>query len=432
MTEALRTEGLPSGSITRRALLAAAGALAVPRLSEAASSRGADWPQWRGSGGAGVADGQAPPVRWSKTGGIAWSARLPGWGTSSPVVYRDRVFVTSQAEQNGRKSLLTLCFNRSDGRELWHHDFGFGSDQHTHEKSNLAANTPVVTADALYVSFANAEFARYTHDGRLVWVTRLVPQFGDPKTSWGWGASPVLLPDSVLFAWDHHAGPCYLLGMDRETGKIAWKVDRPIGTSHSTPVVVAHHGQTDLLVPGKHRLTAFDSATHRQLWVYGEGEGPFNGEIIVSPVYGDGIVFTQIWRRSPIHALQLQGGGAPPKPLWVSEKPGPQESSLLYYRGLLYVLLDNGVLVCYEGKTGRELYRERLGMGDCNASPVAADGRVYASNNAGQTIVVEAGPRFRVLAVNDLGERITASPALSNGQLITRTDSTLWCIGPKR
>jgi outer membrane protein assembly factor BamB len=390
----------------------------------------ASWPQWRGPHGSGVADGQNPPARWSRTENVRWFAPLPGWGASSPVLFGDRVFVTSQAEAGGRKSLLTLCFSRADGRELWRHDFGFGFDQPTHEKSNLAANTPVVTRDALYVSFANAELARYTHDGRLEWVARLVPQFGDPKTAWGWGASPVVLGDSILFTWDHHAGPCFFLGLDLQTGKIAWKVDRPIGTSHCTPLVVSHHGQTDLLLPGKNRLTAFDAATRRSLWVYGEGEGPFNGEIIVSPVYGDGIVFTQIWRRSPVHALRLRAGGEAPERLWTADKPGPQESSLLFYRGVLYALLDNGVLVCYQGETGKELYRERLGSGDCNSSPVAADGRVYLSNNRGQTFVVQAGAQFRLIGVNDLGERISASPALSGGRMIYRTDSTLWCIGP--
>jgi outer membrane protein assembly factor BamB len=414
-----------STRITRRALLAALPLAAVG--SRAASPD--DWPQWRGVNANGIDDRHPLPTRWSVKENIAWSAPLPGLGFSSPVVHGERVFITTQAETDGRQSLLSLCFHRETGKELWRHDFGFGFPQNTHQKSNLAANTPVATDDGLYVSFANAELARYTLDGKLEWVTRLIPELGDPKTAWGWGASPLLLPDAVVYAWDHHAGPCYLLGLDRRTGKIAWKVDRPIGTSHSTPLVVPHHGQTDLLVPGKNRMTAFDAATRRQLWVYGEGAGPFNGEIIESPVYGDGIVFTQIWRRSPIHALKLKGDGQPPEVLWVSEKPGPQESSLLYYRGQLYALLDNGVLVAYEGASGKELYRERLGMGDCNASPVAGGGKIYCSNNMGQTFVVAAAPEFRLMATNDLGERLTASPALSRGRMIYRTDSTLFCVG---
>jgi outer membrane protein assembly factor BamB len=105
------------------------------------------------------------------------------------------------------------------------------------------------------------------------------------------------LDDAVLFPWDHHTGPCFLIGLDKRTGQIAWKMDRPIGTAHATPLLVEHHGQTDILVPGKNRLTAFDAKTHAELWRYGEGEGPFNGEIIVSPVYGDGMVFLQLWRQ---------------------------------------------------------------------------------------------------------------------------------------
>ncbi len=408
------------------------GGLAAPVVTATSSgAAAADWAQWRGPGGTGVAEGQKPPLRWSRAENRIWSAALPGWGTGSPVVYGDRVVVCSEAEQEGKKSLLTLCFDRRTGRELWRHDFGFGFAQGSHQKSNLAANTPAVARDGIYVSFSNAEFARYTHDGRPVWINRLAPQFGNPKTSWGWGASPLLLPDSVVFAWDHHAGPCYLLGLSRRTGEIAWKVERPIGTSHSTPLVVQHHGQTELLVPGKNRLTAFDATTHRELWQYGEGMGPYNGEIIVSPVEVGGVVYTQIWRRSPIHALRLRGGGAAPEVLWVSDKPGPQEASLLAYRGHLYAWLDNGVLVCHDAKDGTERFRERLG-GDCNSSPVAADGRIYVSNNQGTTFVVEAGPQFRLLATNELGERITASPALAGDRLFHRTDSTLWCLGEGR
>jgi outer membrane protein assembly factor BamB len=351
---------------------------------------------------------------------------LPGWGTSSPVVYGDKVFVTSHLKD--KKSLLTLCFDRGTGKELWRHDFGFGVNQHTHEKSNLAVNTPAVTKDAVYVAFGNADIARYSHEGKLAWVQRYIPLFGDPKMAWGYAVSPLVLDDGILFPWNHHKGPCFLLGLKKETGQIGWKKGRPIGTAHATPLLVEHHGQQDLLVPGQHRLTAFNSKTHEELWRYGEGEGPFNGEIISSPVYGDGMVFLQLWRESKIHAIRLTGQGKPPKTVWVSKKPGPVESSLLYYRGLLYALMDNGVLVCLDGKTGEELYRERLG-GASNSSPIASDGHVFLSDNEGKTFVVKAGRQFRLLETNSLGERISASPAVTGNWLIYRTDSHLYCIG---
>ncbi len=368
------------------------------------TANGDNWPCWRGPGRNSVADGRSLPIRWSQTENIRWSVKVPGWGTSSPVVYRGRVFVTSQREEGGKKSLLTLCFDRGNGKELWRHDFGLGVNQSTHKKSNLAVNTPAVTEDAVYVAFGNADIARYSHDGKLVWVTRYIPMFGDPKMAWGYCLSPLVLDDSVLFPWDHHTGPCYLIGLDKRTGEIAWKKDRPIGTAHATPLLVEHHGQTDILVPGKNRLAAFDARTHAELWRYGEGEGPFNGEIIVSPVCGDGMVFLQLWRKSQIHAIHLTGNGKPPLPVWISQKPGPQEPSLLYYRGLLYTLMDNGALVCLDGKTGEEVYRQRLG-GDCNSTPVASDGRIYASNNDGTTFVVQAGREFKLLSRNELGVR---------------------------
>lgn len=396
-------------------------ALALPAAPDT------DWPAWRGPRADGVADGRDLPVEWSRTRHVRWSTRLPGWGTSSPVVHGDRVFVTTQVTDGDTKSLLTLCFDRRTGRELWRHDFGFGASQRVHAKSNLAANTPAVTADALYVAFGNAEVARYTHDGALVWVTRYLPRFGDPRMAWGYNVSPVVLGDSVVFPWDHHTGPCFLLGLDPATGDVKWRKDRPIGTAHATALLLRHHGQEDLLVPGKNRLTAYDAVTREERWQYGEGSGPFNGEIISSATHGDGMVFLQLWRQSAIHALRLRGGGQPPERVWVNEKPGPVEPSLLYYRGLLYALKDNGVLVCLDGRTGEEHYREMLG-GECNSSPVASDGRIYVSNILGRTFVLRAGPRPEVLATNDLGERITASPAISGDALLYRTDSHLYCL----
>jgi outer membrane protein assembly factor BamB len=344
------------------------------------------------------------------------------------VVYGERVFVTSQLKDGNKKSLLTLCFDRITGKELWRHDFGFGVDQKTHEKSNLAVNTPAVTKDAVYVAFGNADIACYSHDGKLTWVKRYMDEFGDPKMAWGYAVSPVVLDDSVLFSWNHHKGPCFLVGLDPGTGKIAWKKERRIGTAHATPLVVEHHGQKDILVPGQNRLTAFDAKSREELWSYGEGEGPFNGEIISSPVFGDGIVFLQLWRESKIHAIRLTGKGKAPETVWVSKKAGPVESSMLYYRGLLYGLLDNGVLVCLDGKTGEELYRERLG-GASNSSPVASDGHIYLSDNDGKTFVVKAGKEFKLLETNLLRERISASPAITGNWMIYRTDSHLYCIG---
>jgi len=408
----------PLAKITRRCLLQA--------FANSALFAG-DWPQWRGPRGDSVADDASLPTEWSTTKNVRWSVSLPGWGTSSPVVFGDRLYVTSQSEEEGKKSLLTLCFLLNTGQELWRHDFGLGVNQRTNEKSNLAVNTPAVTADAIYVAFGNSDVARYSHDGKLVWVTRYMQLFGDPKMAWGYGVSPVVLNDAVLLPWDHHKGPCYLIGLDKQTGRVLWKRERPIGTSHATPLVVEHDGQTDVLVSGKNRLTAYDAVTHEELWKYGEGEGPFNGEIIVSPVSGDGIVFAQLWRQSPIHAIRLRGKGLPPEPLWVSEKPGPQEPSPLYYRGYLYAWMDNGVLACLDAKTGKEVYRKRLG-GASNSSPIGSGGRVYLSDNDGNTFVVKAGPEFELLATNRLGDRITASPAVSGNRLFYRTDSHLYCI----
>ena len=212
-------------AVMRNAQISLLIALAISAL------QAGNWPQWRGPNADSVADGGTLPIEWSQTKNIRWSVKLPGWGTSSPVVYGDRVFVTSQVEEGAKKSLLTLCFDRDTGKELWRHDFGFGVDQRTHEKSNLAVNTPAVTEDAVYVAFGNADIARYSHDGKLIWVTRYMELFGDPKMAWGYGVSPLVLDDSVLFPWNHHKGPCFLIGLDKQTGEIVWQKERPIGTA---------------------------------------------------------------------------------------------------------------------------------------------------------------------------------------------------------
>lgn len=405
--------------------------LAMPLMAWAADqSSGLDWPAWRGPRGGGVADGRKLPLEWSLTKNILWSVTLPGWGASSPVVQGERIYLTSEVEAEGKKSLLTLCYDRMTGREVWRHDFGFGVSQRVHAKSNLAANTPTVAHDALYVAFANADIARYTLNGELKWVTRYLSKFGDPKMSWGYNVSPLMLEDSVFFPFDHHTGPCFLIGLDKATGAVSWQKDRPIGTAHATPLLVKHHGQQDLLIPGKNRLTAIDAKTHKELWQYGEGSGPYNGEIISSPVCEGDIVYCQLWRQSPIHAIRLRGDGLPPEPLWINDAPGPVEPSLLAYRGLLYVLKDNGVMACLDGRTGAQLYKERLGEGgECNSSPIASDGKIYASNIRGLTFVLRAGRDFKLLSTNDLAERISASPAISGDSLIYRTDSHLFCIG---
>ena len=386
-----------------------------------------DWSQWRGPRGAGVADAGSPPSTWSRSEHVVWSAELPGWGTSSPVVRDDQVFVTSQTGQANQPMLWLLCFDRTTGRELWRQSVEPGVNQNTHEKSNLAVNTPLVTSDAVYLAFGNAQIARYSRAGERVWQREYLRDFGDPKMAWGYSISPVLAAGAIVFGWDHHTGPCFLLGLDPQTGQTAWSVDRPIGTAHATPLRVTSHGRELLLVPGKNRLTAYDAPTRKELWVYGEGSGPYNGEIISSPVEHEGVVYLQLWRQSTIHAIRLNAEGAP-TPLWVSEQPGPVEPSLLVYQGHLYSWMDNGVLACLEAATGHERYRQRLG-GEANSSPVAAAGRVYVNNTLGQTFVVRAGPEFDLLATNDLGERISASPALLGDQLLMRTDSHLWLLG---
>jgi len=194
---------------------------AITAATWASAADSIDWPAWRGPRADSVADGRNLPLRWSQTENVVWSVKLPGWGTSSPVVYGKKLFITSQTQEEGKKSLLLLCYNRDSGMELWRHDFGMGVDQKAHEKSTLAVNTPAVTEDAVYVAYGNSDIGCYSHQGKLLWVRRYMEDFGDPKMTWGYGVSPLVVDDSVVFPWDHHKGPCYLIGLDKRTGEFA-------------------------------------------------------------------------------------------------------------------------------------------------------------------------------------------------------------------
>ena len=391
----------------------------------AADQESPDWSQWRGSMGSGVSATACPPTSWGASSNVRWRTDVPGHGHSSPVVRHGRVFITTQIDEGTRKQLLTICYSLQTGAEIWRHDFGFGLDQPTHATSNLAANTPYVTDYEVLVAFGNAELAAYSLDGQLRWVERLVGRFGNPREAWGWGASPVVYGKDVLFLWDHHAGPCKLLGLSVADGQVAWEIDRAIGTCHATPLVVQRPNRVIFLVSGKNRLTAYDAASRQQLWQFGEGSGPFNGEIIVSPVCQQDVVFTQLWRKSPIHAIRLKPDDSPPELLWTSAKPGAEQPSLLVYQGMLYAIGDNGVLTCYEALSGRECFHRRLD-GEFRSSPVAANHNIYFTNTSGTTFVIAAGDKYVLLASNCLSEAIVASPALTSDSIISRTDAALW------
>jgi outer membrane protein assembly factor BamB len=441
-----------------RLLVLAPFLLAVPL---AASS---DWPQWRGPSSAGVSPESALPVTWSATGNIAWKVSLAGLGTSSPIVSGATVFVTSQigttavaegdshpqlarddgelakreAPIGGRREganagdgevwLVVEAFDRADGRRRWMwRARATAPIPAVHEKHNLATPTPVTDGQRVYAWFGNGQIVALDMDGRVVWLRHLGTEHAPFKTQWGHGSSPTLYRDSLFLLCDHLAD-AYLLALDARTGTDRWKVDRGEGrVSHSTPLLVPGPGGDELVVNSSDRIDAYDPRTGTLLW----HEGTSRQTPIPSAVFHDGRIYlSRGYRNSDYMAIRPGGRGdvSSTHVEWRRPSGASYVPSVLYYDGLLYMTNDVGVVTCADARTGEPVWRHRLG-GVFFASPVAGDGKVYLASETGETFVLRAGREPRVLARNEVDERLIASPAISGGRIFLRSDGTLFAVG---
>jgi outer membrane protein assembly factor BamB len=422
-----------------------------------------DWPQWRGPSGNAISDESGLPLRWSAGEHIKWKATLSGLGTSSPIVWGERVFVTSQQgiapvstgmqpllardsedlasrenpiggrsakkeDSKGEVSLIVEAFRKSDGNRLWKYTTrATGEFPQLHEKHNLATPTPVTDGKLVYAWFGNGQVVALDMDGRAVWSRNLATEYGSFNTPWGHGGSPTLYRDLLILLCDH-SGISYLLALDKATGKERWKVDRGKGhISHSTPLVVQGPEKDELIVNSSERIDAYDPLTGEFLWHAGsQRQTP-----IPTPVFHKGIIYlSRGYRNSDFLAIRPGGRGdvSEKNILWREPSGASYVPSILYYEGLLYVTNEVGILTCADAETGKPVWRQRLG-GIFFASPVAGDGKIYMVSETGETFVLRAGRNAEILAKNELDERMLASPAISNGHLFLRSDGTLFCIG---
>jgi outer membrane protein assembly factor BamB len=440
------------------------GLLVLAPLVLAVPIAASDWPQWRGPSSGGVSPESALPVTWSATENIAWKARLAGLGTSSPIVSGDTVFVTSQtgrstiaagdshpqlarddgelakreAPLGGRQGdatagetdvwLVVEAFARADGRPRWTwRAKATGPIPAVHEKHNLATPTPVSDGQRVFAWFGNGQVVALDMDGRVLWSRHLGVEHAPFETLWGHGSSPTLYRDLVLLLCDH-LGDAYLLALDARTGKDRWKVDRGEGrVSHSTPLLVTGPAGDELIVNSSERIDAYDPRSGTLLWY----EGTSRQTPIPSAVFHDGRIYlSRGYRNSDYMAIRPGGRGdvSATHVEWRQPSGASYVPSVLYYDGLLYMTNEVGVVTCADARTGERVWRHRLG-GVFFASPVAGDGRVYMASETGETFVLQAGREPRVLARNDLGERLIASPAISGGRIFLRSDGTLFAVG---
>jgi outer membrane protein assembly factor BamB len=418
-----------------------------------------DWPQWRGLSGNGVSTETGLPVRWTKDD-VAWKTPLTGLGVSSPIVWRDRVFITSQVgpgelrpgshptlargpEAASEKPLgkgvtsagkqtffLVEAFSRADGRRLWEYRIpAEGPLIPVHQKHNLASPSPVTDGELVYAWFGNGQIVALSLDGKLAWQRHLGREISPFDIEWGHGSSPTLYRDTLILLCDHIPAS-YLLAVDKKTGKDKWKVDRGKGVrSYSTPAVVRGPSGDELIVNASERIDAYDPATGKHLWYTGEP----NRFPIPVPSSENGILYaSRGYRSGPFMAIRLGGKGdiTSTHVQWSVPTGAPYISSLVLYQGLIYMANDAGVASCFDAKTGEKVWQART-EGIFSASPVAGDGKVYLVSETGEIIVLKAGREYAVLARNDLGERLVASPAISGGQLFVRTDGFIFCLGKR-
>jgi outer membrane protein assembly factor BamB len=423
-----------------------------------ALSQGADWFQWRGPLGTGVSPDQGFPTRWSK-GDVSWRAPLGGAGVSSPVVWGDRVFVTSQAgrgtlrpgnhpslsrgEEKSETALkaaesegvakvefLVEAFHRDDGRRLWAYRMVAEGDlPAVHEKSNLANPSPVTDGRYVYAWFGTGQLVALDVDGKLAWQRHLGQELGPFTLDWGAGSSPALYNDLLILQCDH-GERAHLLALDKSTGRERWKRERGKDVrSYSTPTVVAGPKGDELIVNSSVRLEGWDPSTGELLWYTGDA----NRFPIPVPSLADGVLYaSRGYRSGPYMAIRLGGRGdvSASHVAWSVATGAPYISSLLHYEGLLYMANDVGIVTCVDARTGEKVWQERI-EGVYTASPVAAEGRVYLVSEGGDVIVLQAGRQPRILERNALGERTLASPALSEGQIFLRTDEHLVAVGKR-
>lgn len=376
-----------------------------------------DWTQFRGAGGLGVSSEANIPVEWSKDKGIKWTADLPGVGLSSPVVAAGRVYVTATTGHE-QDRLHVLCFDAGTGRKLWERRFWSTGPTQCNRKTNMAAPTPAADATRVFALFATCDLAALDRDGNLLWYRSLVGDYPTIGNNVGMAASPVLHKDTLFVAIEN-VGESFAGAIDARTGANLWKNGRSAKINWTTPVLSTRRGRTEALFQSPGELTAYDAETGSKVWSHTEGKY----STIPSPISAEGIVYSP---GGPFLALKPGDGTA--ERVWESKALATATASPCFYKGRLYTVDSAGIVSCSDAKDGKVLWKSRT-KGPHSASPVIAEDRLYLLNEAGATAVLDLKDEGKILATNELGEPMLASPAISGGAIYFRSDRKLTCIG---
>ena len=422
-----------------------------------------NWPTFRGPDHSGVADNEKIPDTWDVTTGanIRWKTPIPGLAHSSPIVWGDRVFVTTAISSRGNEKFKPGLYGEGDasddrsshqwkvyaldlktGRIVWERlAFEGEPREKRHMKSTYASATPATDGRYVVAWFGSQGVYAYDMSGKLVWKKDLgrlnVGAYDDKSYEWGTASSPIIYQDMVIIQVDTQE-ECYVMAMNIKNGDTVWKTPRTELPSWSTPAIVPAPGGVELVTNAPRAIRGYDPATGKELWSL----KPSSNITAPTPVFSGDVIVVGSGRRpeKPLYAIRTGArGDISLKPgeksndhvLWQHLGAGPYMPSPLIYQGLVYTLENAGILTCYDLQTGEEKYKARVphqGSG-FSGSPVESDGRLFLPSEDGDVFVVRAGAKFEMLGKNSLGELLMSTPAIADGLMLIRAEHDLFAIG---
>ena len=416
----------------------------------------ANWPQWRGPDGSGISNEKNLPAEWSPTKNIKWKTPIDGRGHSSPIVWENKIFVTTAVEgaevagakaarhlldnkdfvhpdsvgANRKHTFKVIALNRDNGKILWESVAWEGTPyDDRHRKSSYAASTPATDGKLVYAYFGSEGLYAYDFNGKLAWkadVGKLA------NLGMGTGTSPILFDNLVIVQCDEDNGEAsFIVAYDKKTGKEVWKTPRKVQISWSTPYLARNAKRAELITSGTESIIAYDPATGKELWRHKGLES----NAIPSPVSNNEMVYVVAGFPAKIAmAIKLGGSGdltGTPNVPWQYAKGTAYVPSPILYGDYLYLTTDRGILTCIDAKTGEVKYEGgRIPIpATFTASPVAFDGKILLTSEDGDTFLVKAGPKHEIVGTNSVGEPVYASPAIADGRIYIRGEKNIYCIG---
>ncbi|MEK6321136.1 MAG: PQQ-binding-like beta-propeller repeat protein [Acidobacteriota bacterium] len=412
-----------------------------------------DWPQWRGLKDDGMARGDAPH-EWSDTKNIAWRVAIPGRGNSSPVIWGDKIFLTTavptegatasatpQTQRQGRgpgggasagreHKFVVMCLDRRNGKVLWERVAKVATphEGYHHLYGSFASNSPVTDGKHLYAFFGSRGIYCYDLNGKLVWEKAFSPM--RMRLGFGEGVAAVLDGNTLYLKFDQEQGS-HLLALDKRSGKEIWRVSRDEGSSWSPPLIVTHNGRKQMVVSATTKVRSYDPATGKLIW---ECAG-LGSNVIPAPVITGGVVYVMSGHREPnLLAIRLGREGdltGTDAVLWTNNRGNAYTGSPVLHDNKLYFVSDRGTLSCLDASTGKPHYlQQRLPRTyNFKASPVGANGKLYLATEEGDVVVVRMGEKYEVLAVNTLTDQMfIATPAIAGGSIYLRSQDALFCV----